>query len=115
MADLKMELAAALPRLHKAVFSQPTEGAPYQKVALRPVTIKGRSLFQLESFRDNKAFHRNLTEQELLSITDEELAGFYRQVLIMSGEEAAQYVLRRDGGYRKSAAGVVPRPGGAPA
>ena len=98
MADLKMELAAALPRLHKAVFSQPTEGAPYQKATLRPVTIKGRSLFQLESFRDNKAFHRNLTEQELLSITDEELAGFYRQVLIMSGEEAAQYVLRRDGG-----------------
>ena len=115
MADLKMELAAALPRLHKAVFSQPTEGAPYQKAALRPVTIKGRSLFQLESFRDNKAFHRNLTEQELLSITDEELAGFYRQVLIMSGEEAAQYVQRRDGSYRKSAKSAVARPGGAPA
>ena len=101
MADLKMELAAALPRLQKAVFSQPTEGAPYQKAALRPVAIKGRSLFQLESFRDNKAFHRNLTEQELLAVIEEELAGFYRQVLIMSGEEAAQYVLRRDGSYRK--------------
>ncbi len=115
MADLKMELAAALPRLQKAVFSQPTEGAPYQKAALRPVAIKGRSLFQLESFRDNKAFHRNLTEQELLAVIEEELAGFYRQVLIMSGEEAAQYVLRRDGNYRKSARSAVARPGGAPA
>ena len=115
MADLKMELAAALPRLQKAVFSQPTEGAPYQKAALRPVAIKGRSLFQLESFRDNKAFHRNLTEQELLAVIEEELAGFYRQVLIMSGEEAAQYVLRRDGSYRKSARSAVARPGGAPA
>ena len=112
MADLKMELAAALPRLQKAVFSQPTDGAEYQKAALRPVVIKGRPLFQLEGFRDNKAFHRNLIEEELLSLTDEELAGCYRQALIMTDEGAAQYVLRRDGSYRRSAKSAVPRPGG---
>ena len=112
MADLKMELAAALPRLQKAVFSQPTDGAAYQKAALRPVALKGRTLFQLESFRDNKAFHRNLTEEELLALTDEELAGRFRQVLIMTDEGAAQYVLRRDGGYRKSGRSTIPRPGG---
>ncbi len=113
--DLITELAAALPRLQKAVFSQPTEGAAYQKAALRPVAIRGRALFQLECFRDNKAFHRNLTEEELLSAADEELAGRYRQVLIMTDEGAAQYVLRRDGGYRKSGKAAVPRPGGAAA
>ena len=112
MADLKMELAAALPRLQKAVFSQPTDGAPYQKAALRPVVIKARPLFQLEGFRDNKAFHRNLTEEELLALADEELAGRYRQALIMTDEGAAQYVLRRDGSYRKSGKSAVPRPGG---
>ena len=109
--DLLTELAAALPRLQKAVFSQPTEGAEYQKAALRPVEIKGRALFQLECFRDSKAFHRNLTEDELLSLVDEELAGRYRQVLIMSAEGVAQYVLRRDGGYRKRAKSAVPLPG----
>ena len=66
--DLITELAAALPRLQKAVFSQSCETAQYQKAALRPVTIKGRRLFQLECFRDNKAFHRNLTEEELLAL-----------------------------------------------
>lgn len=115
MADLKMELAAALPRLRKAVFSQPTDGAEYQKAALRPVTIKGKALFQLEGFRDNKAFHRNLDAEELLLLADDALAGRYRQVLIMTAEGAAQYVLRRDGSYRKSGKSTVPLPGGATA
>ena len=61
MADLKIELAAALPRLQKAVFSQAAESAEYQKAVVRPVAIKGKALFQLEGFRDNKAFHRNLS------------------------------------------------------
>lgn len=111
MADLKQELAAALPRLKKAVFSQPAELAEYQKAVLRPVTIKGRLLFQLECFRDSKAFHRNLTEEDLLSLADDELEGRYRQVLIMTDQSAAQYVLRRDGSYRKSGKSAVPLPG----
>lgn len=112
MADLKMELAAALPRLQKAVFSQPTEGAKFQKLTLRPVKIKGKGCIQMEGFRDNKAFHRNLSEEETLALAEESLAGRYRQVLIMSDGAAAQYVLRRDGSYRKSGKSAVPRPGG---
>ena len=115
MADLKMELAAALPQLAKAVFSQPTDGAEYQKLTLRPVALKGKRLFQAEGIRNNKAFHRNLTEEELLALADESLAGRYRQVLIVAGDGAAQYVLKRDGSYRKSGKGAVPRPGGAAA
>lgn len=111
MADLKQELAAALPRLQKAVFSQPAALAEYQKAVLRPVTIRDRLLYQLECFRDNKAFHRNLTEEELLSLAGDELAGRYRQVLIITDESASQYVLRRDGSYRKSGKSTVPRPG----
>lgn len=112
MADLKIELAAALPRLQKAVFSQPCEGAEYQKIALRPVLIRGSRLFQLECFRDSKVFHRNLAEEELLGLIDESVCGRYRQALIVSAEGAAQYVLRRDGSYKKSGKSAVPRPGG---
>ena len=115
MADLYMELAAALPRLQKAVFSQPTDGAEYQKLTLRPVTIKNKPLFQMEGFRDNKAFHRNMSEEETLAFADETLCGRYRQVLLMSADGAAQYVLRRDGSYRKSGQSAVPRPGGSEA
>lgn len=112
MARIVDELAAALPRLQKAVFSQPAEGASYSRVTLRPVSLKGRTLFQLEGIRDNKAYHENLDEEALLRSVSDTLDGFYRQVLILSGESAAQYVLRRDGSYRKSAKSAVARPGG---
>ena len=115
MSDLKHELAAALPRLQKAVFSQPTDAAEYAKATLRPLRLKDRALFQLEGIRDNKAFHHNLTESELLGLADETLIGRYRQVLLMDGEGARQYVLRRDGSYRKSGRSAVPLPGGADA
>lgn len=115
MARIVEELISALPRLQKAVFSQPTDGALYSRVTLRPVSLKGRTLFQLEGIRDSKAFHENLEEDALLRTVADALDGRYRQVLILSGEGAAQYVLRRDGSYRKSAKSAVARPGGAAA
>ena len=115
MSDLKTELAAALPRLHKAVFSQPTEGAEYAKATVRPLRLKDRALFQLEAIRDNKAFHFNLDESGLLALADETLIGRYRQVLLTDDGGARQFVLRRDGSYRKSGASAVPLPGGGPA
>ena len=112
MADLLFDLSAALPRLQKAVFSQPGEGAEYAKVTVRPLRLKDRSLFQLEGIRDNKAFHLNLEEDALLRLADESLVGRYRQVLLMDGSGAAQYVLKRDGSYRKSGKSAVAMPGG---
>lgn len=111
MASLIQELSAALPRLQKAVLSQPTDGAPYSRVTIRPIQLKGRALFQLEGLRGNKAFHENLDADALLSTCSDSLDGLYRQALIVSGESAAQYVLRRDGSYRKSGRSAVPRPG----
>ena len=57
MANLREELAAALPGLQKAVFSQPADKRSDQKVTVRPVRMKGKLSYQVERFRDNKAFH----------------------------------------------------------
>ena len=102
---------STLGALQKAVFSQPTEGAAYSRVTVRPVRLKGQTLYQLEGLRDNKAYHENLNEEALLRRCDAELDGRYRQVLIIGGDGAAQYVLRRDGSYRKSGKSTVARPG----
>ena len=114
MPTLKTDLALALPDLRKAVFSQPTAAAPWTKLSIRPVKLKGRLAFQVEGLRDNKAYHQNLDEQGLLRLFDEELDGRYRQVLITTGAEAAQYVLKRDGSYRRTAKALAAAPGGAP-
>lgn len=106
------ELFAALPSLRKAVFSQPIDSAAYSRVTVRPVQLKGRALFQLEGLRDSKAFHENLDGEALLKKAESELDGRYRQILIIGAEGAAQYVLRRDGSYRKSGKSSVPLPGG---
>ena len=111
MARLREELAAALPGLQKAVFSQPADKLSDQKVTLRPVRVKGKLSYQVERFRDNKAFHQNLDDSALLSLAENELEGRYRQVLIVGESESTQYVLRQKGGYKKTGhSASMPRP-----
>ena len=113
MARITQELLLALPELSKAVFSQPTDKALPAKQTVRPVLLKGERSYQLESFRDNKAFHRNLGKSALEAAAAEELEGKYRQVLLVTENESRQYILRRDGSYKKtSSAAALPRPGG---
>lgn len=49
---------------HSAVISNPVEKGGVTKVKVRPVLKKGELLFQCESFRNNQAFHKNLTAKE---------------------------------------------------
>ncbi len=114
MAKITQELAAALPGLSKAVFSQPTDKSASPKVELRPLILKGERVYQAERFENNKAFHQNLTEDALLGWAEENLEGKYRQVLIVTGTESRQYILKRDGSYKKTGgAAVVARPAAA--
>ena len=116
MGRLTEELSAALPELSKAVFSQPADKLSDTKVIIRPVNIRGESLYQAESFRDNKAYHKNYGDLELLNYVENHLEGRYRQVLIQSSSESRQFVLKQNGGYKKSgSSAVVPRPGGSTA
>lgn len=113
MARVYQELEQALPTLSKAVYSQPVDALSAPKVTVRPLVIKGRPCYQMESFRDNKAYHRNVEAEELLLLAEKELEGRYRQVLLVSGRESAQYVLRQRGDYKKSSSSPsLPRPGG---
>ena len=107
MPSISDILNDALPELRKAVFSQPTDKAAAQKLNIRPLLIRGELLYQAESIRSNKATHQNLGADALIALCRSELDGRYRQVLLVSGGESRQYVLRRDGSYRltgKSAA-----------
>ncbi len=114
MARITQELATALPGLSKAVFSQPTDKSAAPKVELRPLILKGERVYQAERFENNKAFHQNLTEDALLRWAEEGLEGKYRQALIVTETESRQYILKRDGSYKKTGgAAVVARPAAA--
>ena len=110
MARLITDLSSCLDSLTKAVFSQPIDSTDYSKVSVRAVTIRGQAGFQLEQFRDNKAFHRNVTPEELLKLVQQELEGRYRQVLLVTPEQSSQYCLKVNGSYKKSVSAGVPMP-----
>ena len=112
MANITQELAISLNDLQKAVFSQPTEKGGVQKVELRPLTLKGERHYQAECFEHNKAFHYNFKEEALLQWARENLEGKYRQALLVTGTESRQFILKRDGSYKKTgSAAALPRPG----
>ena len=110
MARLFTDFEAALPYLSKAVFSQSVDKTDYQKVNIRPVMLKGNLCYQLERFRDNKAFHRNVSSEELLKIVENELEGRYRQALVVTDRETAQYSMKANGSYKKKATASLPLP-----
>ena len=116
MGRIIQELERSLPGLSKAVFSQSIDKLSDEKVVIRPVSTKTGIAYQAESFRNNKAFHRNLTADALLRYAEEELEGRYRQVLIVSQSGGGQFCLKVNGEYKRTGkAAALPLPGGAAA
>lgn len=109
---LYQDLCAALPTLSKAVFSQGINKLSPAKVQVRPLRMKGGIYYQVESFSENKAYHKNLTADELIAHVERELDGAYRQVFIVCAEFSAQYSLNTRGGYKKKVLPSLPTPGG---
>lgn len=115
MGRIIQELEHALPGLSKAVFSQSIDKLSDEKVVIRPVSTKTGIAYQAESFRNNKAFHRNLTADALLRYAEEELEGRYRQVLIVSRSGGGQFCLKVNGEYKRTGkAAALPLPGALP-
>ena len=110
--SLSLELEAALDALSKAVFSQPLDKTADGKLSVRPIRLRGERLFQLERQRGAQVFHENLSGEALLRLCREEWDGRYRQALLVTETGNAQYSLRTNGRYKKSAGGAaLPRPG----
>ncbi len=112
MSQLSLELESVLPELVKAVFSQPVDATADAKITVRPVRLKGRTVYQAERLRENKAYHENLDGDRLTDFVERELDGRYRQVLLATATENIQYVLKNNGSYRRSGKAAVQRPGG---
>lgn len=112
--SLTLELESALPTLSKAVFSQPIDKTADQKLTVRPLTLRGERRYQVERQRGAQAFHENLDSEGLTRLCREELDGRYRQALLVTEAESAQYSLKTNGRYKRSGGGAaVPRPAAA--
>ena len=113
VSRLASDLEGALPALEKAVLSQPIDTLSDSKLVIRPIPSKSGRAYQIERFRDTKVFHENLNGESLMKLFRSELDGRYRQALIVTDTETAQYCLKVNGSYKRSVTSSVPRPGGA--
>lgn len=97
MEEIIQFLAGILNReFIRAVFSNPRVKDNVVKAKLRPMEQKGELLFQLESFTETQAFHKNLTVEE----TKDELAKLleeFRQVQVETVSEDITVLISKKG------------------
>ena len=112
VSRLVSDLESALPALEKAVLSQPIDTLSDTKITIRPIASKNGRAYQTERFRGTKVFHENLDAASLVKLFALELDGRYRQALIVTDTETAQYCLKTNGTYKRSVSASVPKPTG---
>ncbi|MGL4999150.1 MAG: class I SAM-dependent methyltransferase [Cetobacterium sp.] len=80
----------------RGVFSNPSNPNLYKKINLKPVEIKGDIFIQFESFKDNKAFHKNLSLKETFTYLIEIIKDF-KQILITTSKQEIQILQNKKG------------------
>ncbi|MGL5903005.1 MAG: class I SAM-dependent methyltransferase [Cetobacterium sp.] len=80
----------------KCIFSNPVKNNEYKKINLKPVKIKEDIFIQFESFKDNKAFHKNSSLTEALNLLEEIIDNF-KQILLTTTDEEIQVLQNKKG------------------
>ncbi|MGL5797815.1 MAG: SAM-dependent methyltransferase, partial [Cetobacterium sp.] len=80
----------------KCIFSNPVKNNEYKKINLKPVKIKEEIFIQFESFKDNKAFHKNSSLTEALNLLEETIDNF-KQILLTTTDEEIQVLQNKKG------------------
>ena len=79
----------------KATISDMKGSYPYKKILLKPITIKNSFFIQLEQFKDNKAYHSNLSKDEFKVLIPTILENF-KQFLIQTLDSEMQILKNKN-------------------
>lgn len=72
----------------KITFSIADKAFEFKKTVIKPVEIKCGKVYHVENFDGQKAFHKNLSDAELLLYIKEELIEHYREVNIVAKDSS---------------------------
>ena len=64
------------PELVRLILSKPVSGAPFEKIRLHPVLLRGEVVYQAEQYTKTQVFHRNLSEEEAKAFLEEMLSSY---------------------------------------
>ena len=65
----------------KCIFSNMKGDYEYTKVIIKPLIIKNNFVYQFEQFKNNKAYHSNLTIEESIQKLNTIIENFYQYVV----------------------------------
>jgi len=89
-------MSAPRPAPRAASAANGTE-SPFEKIRIRPIQLKTGACFQLEQFRGQKVFHRNVDAIELIALIAEWLAGVYSRAEFTTEAGSIQVMANRRG------------------
>ncbi len=83
--------------LSEATISNPVKSEPLKKVKIRPLTIKGCVVYQIEEFTQTQAFHKNVSLQELISLFPSFFENRFRQCQMTCASGSVQILVSKKG------------------
>ncbi len=64
------------------IISNPVKGSELNKITVRPVSLKGKELYQVCEYRNNQVFHRNIDSKDLSELLDLYMGKVMKQLLL---------------------------------
>ncbi len=96
------DIEALKGKIKKLAFSElKMKDAEYSKISARPFTSKGKTMWQLERYKNNQAFHKNMSEEDFIRWLESEGKSTYRQVCLTAEGTTIHYTLFPDKTKRK--------------
>ena len=89
-------------KLIKVVFSDRKSG-DFNKVIIKPIILKSTRSIQIESFKDNKAFHKNIDLNNLQELEDslKEYIDNFKQILLQIEGSDISFIRKKENFSRK--------------
>ena len=89
-------------KLIKVVFSDRKSG-DFNKVIIKPIILKSAKNIQIESFKDNKAFHKNIDLNNLQELEDnlKEYIDNFKQILLQIEGSDISFIRKKENFSRK--------------
>ena len=89
-------------KLIKIVFSD-RKSRDFNKVIIKPIILKSAKNIQIESFKDNKAFHKNIDLNNLQELEDnlKEYIDNFKQILLQIEDSDISFIRKKENFSRK--------------
>ena len=83
--------------LSDITISNPVKEEPLQKIKVRPLSLKGQTIYQIEEFTKTQAFHKNVTLNELSALFPSYFENRFRQGQLNTATENIQILVSKKG------------------